>query len=212
MDQETLFTGSKWDILKLLESKGMSPLELANKSGTSIANISQQLRFLEMAGIVTSRRVSNREKGQPRIIYSLAGNNSYIIAVTPGFVHKDMYELDERKKAFLRIWFYKRKEYQYFIEKALTTLQGNLNKIQVIALDESQLSGIRLSIVSDQLKKSDLKNLELTNKEGQKAIVELELKDISELEEGNYYSIYDPDGKLQRQHKLQRQQEVENDD
>ena len=88
MDQETLFTGSKWDILKLLEGKEMSPIELAKESGTSMANISQQLRFLEMAGIVKSKRISNRDKGQPRIMYSLTGENSFLIMVTPGFVEK----------------------------------------------------------------------------------------------------------------------------
>ncbi|MBU0472258.1 MAG: nickel-dependent hydrogenase large subunit, partial [Nanoarchaeota archaeon] len=90
MDQETLFTGSKWDILKLLEQKKMSPIELANASGTSTANISQQLRFLEIAGIVKSERISNRDKGQPRILYSLAGNSSFLISVAPGFVNKKL--------------------------------------------------------------------------------------------------------------------------
>ena len=60
MDHETLFTASKWHILKQLETQPRSPLELARICETSIANVSQQLRLLEMAGLVKTKRVSNR--------------------------------------------------------------------------------------------------------------------------------------------------------
>ena len=93
MEHETLFTASKWDILKQLEHGPSSPLELSKVCGTSIANISQQLRLLEMAGLVTSRRISNKAKGKPRILYSLAGNLSYMIATTDDFVDKKVLQL-----------------------------------------------------------------------------------------------------------------------
>ena len=90
MEQETLFTASKWDILKILSSGSKSPLQLAKLSNTSVANISQQLRLLEMAGLVQSKRISNRDKGQPRLLYSLAGNHSFLIASTQDFVDKKL--------------------------------------------------------------------------------------------------------------------------
>ncbi|HIH23981.1 TPA: helix-turn-helix transcriptional regulator, partial [Candidatus Woesearchaeota archaeon] len=72
MDHETLFTATKWEILKQLETGERSPVELAKAMQSSIANVSQQLRLLEMAGLVTSRRISNRDKDKPRILYSIA--------------------------------------------------------------------------------------------------------------------------------------------
>ena len=72
MDQETLYTAAKWDILQHLADRKLSPIELSRLTGGSLANISQQLRLLDMAGIVQSERVSNRDRGQPRVLYSLA--------------------------------------------------------------------------------------------------------------------------------------------
>ena len=79
MEQETLFTAAKWSVLKSLSFEKKSPLELAQANNTSMSNISQALRFLELAGLVKSERVSNRDKGQPRIIYSIAKDNAYLI-------------------------------------------------------------------------------------------------------------------------------------
>ena len=65
MELEGLFSGTKWDILRLIAKEPRNPLELARVLGTSIANISQQLRLLEAAGLVRKEKVSNRERGKP---------------------------------------------------------------------------------------------------------------------------------------------------
>jgi len=118
MEQETLFTASKWEILKLLAEQPFSPIELAARSNTSVANISQQLRLLEMAGLVRSERIPNRDKGQPRVLYSLAGNHSFLIATTNSFAEKKLLKLSVYNKVILRIWFYPKPEFHYFLEKA----------------------------------------------------------------------------------------------
>ena len=190
MDQETLFTGSKWDILKLLGQKKMSPLELANKSGTSMANISQQLRFLEMAGIVSSQRISNRDKGKPRILYSLSGNNSFLISVAPGFVNKGLQSLNEREKAILKIWFYNNPEYKYYVERAFLSLDKHMQEIDAVGLDESG-SGITLTVVtSNGLKLSP--QMEITDPQGQKKSVKFNVIKKDKVKPGKHYGIYDP--------------------
>lgn len=194
MDHETLFTGSKWDILKLLESRKMSPIELAKQSNTSMANISQQLRFLEMAGIVTSERLSNRDKGKPRILYSLSGNKSFLISVAPGFVDKGMKELNDRTKAILKIWFYENKEHQYCLEKAFTNLDKYIEEIDAVAVDTSTTSPIIMAIVtSNGLMKKDFPDIKVTNSDGQTNTIRYKLVRPNWVKEGNgYYSIYDP--------------------
>lgn len=94
MHPETLFTASKWDILTLLADGPKSPLELARLTRTSMANVSQQIRLLEFAGLVSGSRIPNREKEKPRILYALARSQVYIIATGPGFVHKGFVKLD----------------------------------------------------------------------------------------------------------------------
>jgi len=137
MEQETLFTASKWVILKLLSQRSLSPIELAAASNTSVANVSQQLRLLEMAGLVKSERVPNRDKGQPRILYSLAGNNSFLIATTDDFVQKKLFKLSAFNKIILKIWFYDKPELHYSLEKAFWHIEQHLDKIDALAVDKS---------------------------------------------------------------------------
>ncbi|MDD9954101.1 MAG: helix-turn-helix domain-containing protein [Candidatus Woesearchaeota archaeon] len=138
MDHETLFTASKWTILKHLEKGPASPLELSNECETSIANISQQLRLLEMAGLVTSERISNRDKGKPRILYSLAGDLSYMIATTGDFVEKKVVQLSARNKAVMKIWFYPDEQLRYTLEKAFWKLEQHLDKLNTIRIDADE--------------------------------------------------------------------------
>ncbi|MFH1770591.1 MAG: winged helix-turn-helix domain-containing protein [archaeon] len=193
MDQETLFTGSKWDILKLLGQKKMSPLELARKSGTSTANISQQLRFLEMAGIVTSQRIPNRDKGQPRILYSLSGNNSFLISVAPGFVNKGLQTLNQREQAILKIWFYNNKESQYFLERAFLSLDKYLPEIDAVAIDESKSSQLTLTVVSSNgLAKKLNPNFSIESPHGDKRTVKFNVINKQQIKPADHYGIYDP--------------------
>ncbi len=135
MDHETLFTASKWAILKRLERGPASPLELSKVCGTSIANISQQLRLLEMAGLVTSERVSNRDKGKPRVLYQLAGNLSYLIATADNFVEKKIVPLTDRNKVVMRIWFFDDANLRYTIEKAFWKIEPFFDKIAYLGVD-----------------------------------------------------------------------------
>jgi predicted transcriptional regulator len=130
MDHETLFTATKWDILKVLENGPQSPLEISKMLGSSLANVSQQLRLLEMAGVVKTRRVPNRDKDQPRVLYSLAGNLSYMIATSDNFVDKKMLNLTDTNKIVLRIWFLEDKAIRYALEKAFWQIEPHLGKIE----------------------------------------------------------------------------------
>lgn len=132
MDHETLFTATKWDILKTLEKGPQSPIEIAKTLSSSLANISQQLRLLEMAGVVTSKRISNRDKDKPRILYSLAGNLSYLIATSDKFVDKKMLSLSERNKIILRIWFLDDQHLRYALEKAFWQIEPHLDHINAL--------------------------------------------------------------------------------
>jgi len=193
MDQETLFTASKWDILTALENQRRSPLELANILNTSAANISQQLRLLEMAGLVQSKRISNREKGLPRVLYSLAGNHSYIIAAAKEFVEKKLHKLTERNKVSLRIWFLDKPELHYYLEKAFWKIDEQLPLIKGIYLDPDS-SDLILTIVSDD-SKLKLNPLKIKNPDGD--LREINFKILNENEfnsadKNNLYTIFDP--------------------
>jgi predicted transcriptional regulator len=133
MDHESLFTATKWDILKLLERGPQSPLEIAKATGSSLANVSQQLRLLEMAGVVKTKRISNRDKDKPRILYSLAGNLSYLIATSDKFVDKKLLNLTDRNKVILRIWFIENQDVRYALERAFWQIEPELEHISTLS-------------------------------------------------------------------------------
>lgn len=132
MEHESLYTATKWDILKILEAGPKSPLELSELLKASIANVSQQLRLLELAGIVTSVRVPNRDKGQPRTLYRIAGDLSYVIATSDDFVDKKLLKLSAMNKVVLRIWFLEDVAVRRALEKAIWALEERVPSIKTL--------------------------------------------------------------------------------
>ena len=136
MEQDLLFTASKWEILKLITAAKRSPLELAQILHTSIANVSQQLKVLEKGGLIKKERLGNARKGLPRLLYSLAEECSYLIAASKDFTEKKLVPLSTFNKIILRIWFLDKPEYHYFLEKAFWSLEPYWKDIQGLFLDQ----------------------------------------------------------------------------
>jgi predicted transcriptional regulator len=199
MEQETLFTASKWDILKILSSGSKSPLQLAKLSNTSVANISQQLRLLEMAGLVQSKRISNRDKGQPRLLYSLVGNHSFLIASTRDFVDKKLLKLSEYNKVILKIWFLDNPKLHYYLEKAFWHIEENLSENDALLFETNASDDISLIIVSDNSElKKELKKISIKSPEGVSRTVQFNVKTKTEFKKllsnqtPSFYVLYDP--------------------
>jgi DNA-binding transcriptional ArsR family regulator len=186
MDHETLFTASKWHILKQLERQPRSPLELAKICKTSIANVSQQLRLLEMAGLVTAERIPNRDKDMPRILYRLAGNLSYVISTSGQFVDKKVLQLSEYNKIVMRIWFFERQELHYALEKAFWRIEEHLPRLQFLAVDKENLSPITFYVKCNG--KLDLKPFTITEPDGTTRQV---IFDTTTPPAGRYYLLHE---------------------
>jgi predicted transcriptional regulator len=104
MDIETLLTGSKWEIIGILAKTSSSPLELAKKLNTTIANISQQLRLLQAAGLIKKQRTSEVKPGKPRMMFSLADDFCFMIIFSKNIAKKKLLHLDAKKKSVLEEW------------------------------------------------------------------------------------------------------------
>ena len=193
MDQETLYTAAKWEILKVLATEKKSPIELAESANTSVSNISQSLRFLELAGIVKSERLGNRDKGQPRVVYSLASDNAFIILTAKNFVDKKQIKVDTHKKALLKIWFYENESLHQYIEQGFLNIEENLNSIKGIFLNKNSVSEIKLHIVQNDSSKKEFK--EITAKyEGisKKVKYVISTEESIRKDPSSHYAIYDP--------------------
>lgn len=204
MELETLFTTSKWIILKILSEGSKSPIELAKQSNTSLANVSQQLRLLELGGFVERKRIPNRDKGQPRILYSLKGSHAFIIAGMKDFANKKAINLTPLQKATLRIWFIENKEIHYFLEKILWNLDDDIDKIQAVQYNPTSIIDLDMKIITDnnELKKK-LKDYTIIKNGISKKVRFSFPKDSSR----EFYTIFDQE-KKHKEKKIQDEVEL----
>jgi predicted transcriptional regulator len=165
MELETLFTISKWEILTYLSKGKYSPLELSKKINTSIANVSQQLRLLEFAGLVHKEKVSQREAGKPRTLYFLANDFSHLVLVSKNYADKRLLPLTDHHRMLMRIWFIEDISLHYIIEKFCWKLEHLMPQLKAILVDEK---GPTVYLVADgkDLEKK-VQDTQLKDQEGQ---------------------------------------------
>lgn len=104
MEKEILFTTSKWDILQEIAKSPHAPLGIAKILNTTIANVSQQLRLLEAAGLVKKQRVANVGAGQPRALFSLSNDFAFLSLVSRGLAKKKLLKISKLQVAVSRVW------------------------------------------------------------------------------------------------------------
>lgn len=192
MEIEGLLTSSKWAILEEIAKEGQSPLQLSKKLNTSVANISQQLRLLEVAGIVTKQRLRQRERGKPRVVYSLKEDMAYIVHLAPGFANKRLLTLDSYHTYTLQTWFLADSDLHIELAEFYWKINSFLPSIKLISLSKNDLvvytrSGKESEKTNIAKLNPDLKSLKL-NIKAEKELSPAKLADL--------YVLFDPDGLL----------------
>ncbi|MEM3374021.1 MAG: ArsR family transcriptional regulator [Candidatus Woesearchaeota archaeon] len=138
MEIESLFSSTRWEILKALSQAKLSPIELADKLKTTSANISQQLRLLELAGLIKSEKLSNSDKGKPRIVYSLAGDFSFIAIASNDFSDKKLIPMTKMHKFFLNSFFIDDLEIQSNLPQLYTLLKDHFDLFDAILVQKTK--------------------------------------------------------------------------
>src|SRR3989338_3360904 len=103
MKMKSMLKEQKWNILRELSSEKASPLQLAEKLNTTMANISQQLRLLEATNLVKKEKIRNRDRGKPRTLFSLNDDCAYIALAARGFAGKMLLKTTDHQKIILSI-------------------------------------------------------------------------------------------------------------
>jgi predicted transcriptional regulator len=145
-----------------------------------------------LAGFVKSERISNRDKGLPRILYSISDNYSYIIASMPGFVEKKFLKLQDYQRCSLKIWFLDNQNIQRYVERFFWSIEKDLEKIDMIAIDAKDFSNVKVSMLTNN---PDIKKLKDITIEGQYGIVKFSLNFVKEQDLkklSGQYIIHDP--------------------
>ena len=174
-----MFSEQKWNILRSLSSERLSPLQLADKLNTTIANISQQLRLLQAANLVKKEKIKNRDKGKPRTLFSLTEDCAYLIPTMQNFTDKKLLRVTEHHKTILKIWFLENQELHLFIEKLYWKIEPHLKEVQAIGFNEPSKE---LFIFAD--KPSEIEKLI-----GKNRIVAVKVVASEKISSGNGFSI-----------------------
>ena len=104
MELDSFFSNPRWRILEIIAKKPSSPLEISHEMNTSVAYISQQLKLLETAQLITKKRTGFSDKGKPRTVFSLKGDMAYLSILTKDLQKKNLMYLSDRQNAILKIW------------------------------------------------------------------------------------------------------------
>ncbi|HLD86585.1 MAG TPA: MarR family transcriptional regulator [Candidatus Nanoarchaeia archaeon] len=135
MEKESFFTDNRWHLLAQLSKGPSSPTQLAQTLNTTIANISQQLKLLEAIGLVKKERVRNRDKGKPRMLFSLSQDTALLAPTAKNFAHRTLIPLSSHQKHILKIWLSPNPSIHHSLERLWWKLEDHLDSILLIELD-----------------------------------------------------------------------------
>jgi predicted transcriptional regulator len=184
MELAPMFMEQRWNILQQLSRQSLSPLQLAGMTNTTIANISQQLRLLEAAGLVSKMKIPNRDRGQPRTLFSLMDNYAYIVSLMDNYAEKKLVKLNESQKSLLKILSIDDQDQRKKAEELYFKLREFNGKIEANALDLSEES-VLFAVCSDKDMKKKLESFS-----GLKIVSEQKLKEL--FKNGTVLPLDDP--------------------
>lgn len=167
MEIEVFFSSSKWQILSELSKGPKSPLELANIFKTSVANISQQVRLMEAAGVVGKTKVSNFEKGKPRMQYYIKEEILYILRLGKNFASKQTLKKDPLTTYILNTISIIGKKDQFFLLKFFFDNTDILMDASICVFKNTEKS-IELFIITEKIDEARkrISNIEIKNASG----------------------------------------------
>ncbi len=159
-----MFSEQKWNILKSLSQQKLSPIQLAQKLNTTMANISQQMRLLEAANLVKKEKIKNRDKGKPRTLFSLSENFAYLIPAMQNFADKKLLKVTEHHQITLKIWFLENAELQSNVEKSYWKIEPYMSRIQAMAINLNSKEFVVVADRPDEIEKAVGKSKAIASK------------------------------------------------
>ncbi len=172
MELELFFSNSKWEILVELSKEAKSPLELSAIFKTSVANISQQLRLMEAAGVIGKTKTTNFEKGKPRTLYHVKEEILYVVRLGKNVASKQVLKRDPFTSYILTVLSAIPKKDQFFLSKFFCDNSDILTESS-IGLFKNQDKSIELFIITEKLDEARkrISNYNLTNSNGTARII-----------------------------------------
>jgi len=150
MELDSFLASPRWEILSIISERPSSPMEIAEKTKTTVSFISQQLKLLEAAQIVSKEKTGAFEKGKPRNLFSISKDLLYSVMLTNGFGEKKSLSLEGYQKSIMRVWFLENKPLQLFLEDILYKIKDNFHSINAIFVDTRKTNSSIIIFLEDK--------------------------------------------------------------
>jgi DNA-binding transcriptional regulator GbsR (MarR family) len=189
MELDSFLASPRWEILKIISERPSSPIEIAEKTKTTVSFISQQLKLLEAAQLVSKEKTGAFEKGKPRNLFSISKDLLYLVMLTNGFGDKKSLSLDDYQKSILRTWFLENKSLQYFLEDFIYKIKNSFQDINAIFIDTKKITPSIIIFLEDKKIQQIIEGI--SKKSEEKVKLEFySLGDLNKLNISPFFLIY----------------------
>ncbi len=186
MELDSFLASPRWEILKIISEKPSSPIEIAEKTKTTVSFISQQLKLLEAAQIVSKEKTGAFEKGKPRNLFSISKDICYSILLTNGFGEKKNLDLEDYQKSIFKIWLLENKSSQFFLEEFIYKVKDNFKSIYAIFADIKKSNSSLIIFLEDKKIQQTIENIS----KKQENSVKLEFYSLNEINNISFSSLF----------------------
>lgn len=176
----------------MVAKKPSSPIEISEQLQTSVSYVSQQLKLLEAANLVTKQKTGAVERGKPRTVYSLAKEVVHLTALINSYPLKKVIPLTDYHKIMLRIWLIENSNHHYFISKLYWGIEDLIDDVSAILIDTNSRK-TKLVVISDSKKIMSRVELFLKQTNDSISCQIISLSDVNKLVMDDFFPIYDPD-------------------
>lgn len=185
MELDYLFSDTKWKILTELSKESKSPMELSTIFNTSIANMSQQLRFLEAVGVISKTKIKSSKKGKPRTKYFITNELIYLVRLNKDTAIKQQIKPDNFNTFTINVISNIQKKDQFYLMKFFWNNVEILSNAS-IGLFKNSIEKMELFIISENLEiaRKTLSKQEIINLNNEKKEIICWTHNLLETENG----------------------------
>jgi DNA-binding transcriptional ArsR family regulator len=146
-----ILTSSRWQLLKELAQEEQSATELADTLGTSVSNVTQQLKILEAYNIIISRKSVEKVVGKPKIIYSIKDDIVYAAMLKNGKAEKKIFKLEGFNGFLYNMIFTTGADDSFYILKFMLKHEELLKRCKACGFIKSSKDSVELFILTEHV-------------------------------------------------------------
>ncbi len=150
MGKESLFQGSKWNILQAVATGNKSAAGIAKAAKTSLPNVTQQLKLMEAYGFLDTTKEAKETFGKPKRLFTLKRPAVQLSLAKHRFAETQIYHPTDIQSMILSVLFLKNQRDQVALLKYLLTADDIMQHCGVAFLKTGD-NEIEILLLTDKI-------------------------------------------------------------